>query len=173
MAVTSDERRFREAMGRFATGVTIVSTRDGDQVRAMTANGFLSVSLEPQLILISVRNASRMLETIERAGQFGVSVLAASQRDLSDHFAGRPNPELVPAFTELEGVPVVDGALAQIATTVDAAHLAGDHTLFVGRVAGFEMGEGDPLIYHGGAYRALMEQLEWTSGWEDAEVQWY
>jgi flavin reductase (DIM6/NTAB) family NADH-FMN oxidoreductase RutF len=173
MAQMTQDRRFRDAMGRFATGVTIVSTQDGEQVRAITVNGFLSVSLDPQLVLVSVRNASRMRDNIESRGRFGVSVLASDQRELSDHFAGRPRPDLQVPFVDLGGAPVVVNALAQIATTVDDAHVAGDHTLFVGKVTAFDVRDGIPLIFHGGSYRLLVEQYEWTASWKNPELQWY
>jgi flavin reductase (DIM6/NTAB) family NADH-FMN oxidoreductase RutF len=166
-------RRFRDTMGRFATGVTIVTTRDGENIHGMTANGFLSVSLEPQLVLISVRNASRMLASITSAGAYGVSVLASGQRDLSGHFAGKPVSGLEVPFVESMGVPVVDGALAQIAAVVVDSHVAGDHTLLIGEVTSFELTDGAPLIFHAGAYRSLVERYEWTATWGHPDLHWY
>lgn len=160
-------------MGRFATGVTVISAFDQDRVHGMTANGFMSVSLDPQLVLISVGQKARMKEIIDTAGHFGVSILGASQRRLSDHFAGKPSEGLDIPFAEAEGTPVIGGALLQITTRVAGRHPAGDHVLFVGEVTSFELGEGAPLIFHGGTYRALTQEYEWTSTLKNPDVQWY
>jgi flavin reductase (DIM6/NTAB) family NADH-FMN oxidoreductase RutF len=170
--IIRQRRLFRDAMGRFATGITIVTTGDRDVVHGMTANGFMSVSLEPQLVLISVRNVSRMLETILDNGSYGVSVLAAGQRRLSDHFAGRSVDGDVP-FVQIQGVPVVADALAQVTTGVVDFHAAGDHTLVVGEVTSFELRSGWPLIFYGGTYRDLNDQHEWSSTWTNTELHWH
>ena len=81
---------FRRTLGMFATGVTIITTQSGDQVHGMTANAFMSVSLRPPLVLISVDKRAKMNNLLREGVRFGVNVLAEDQRELSDHFAGRP-----------------------------------------------------------------------------------
>src|ERR1700722_9449643 len=103
-----DQRRFRDALGTFATGVTIVSTRLDDLVHGMTANGFMSVSLDPALVVVSIASASRMHDILMRTRRYGVSVLARDQEAVSRHFAGRPEREEI-VLTEAQGAPLVDG----------------------------------------------------------------
>src|ERR1700684_3434612 len=109
--VATDQRRFRDALGTFATGVTIVSTRCDDLVHGMTANGFMSVSLEPALVVVSIASSARMHDILLRAGRYGVSVLAREQEAVSRHFAGRPTDDGEIGLFESHGVPLVAGAL--------------------------------------------------------------
>src|ERR687896_1290445 len=102
----------RRTLGMFATGVTVITTREGDQVHGMTANAFMSVSLEPPLVLISVDRRTKMCRLLHEGSTYGVSVLCETQSGLSDRFAGRPAtpdaPE--PRFELIHDTPVVDGA---------------------------------------------------------------
>lgn len=159
MQAPLDPRAFRAAMGRFATGVTIVATADQGCVHAMTASSFLSVSLDPPLVLVSIRREARMHGLLALGRPFGVSVLAAEQRELSDHFAGRPAGQLVAGWDWENEAPLLPGAVARVAARVVAAHPAGDHTLFVGLVEALGQGEGEPLIFHRGRYERLAEAL--------------
>jgi hypothetical protein len=103
----------RRTLGMFATGVTIITTRGGDQVHGMTANAFMSVSLEPPLVLISVDKRAKMCALLHEGRSYGVSVLCEAQRSLSDRFAGRPNPDAPePGFEVVHDTPLVAGALA-------------------------------------------------------------
>jgi flavin reductase len=154
--IATDQRRFRDALGTFATGVTIVSTRLDDLVHGMTANGFMSVSLEPALIVVSIASGARMHDILLRAGRYGVSVLSREQEAVSRHFAGRPQAESEIALIESSGVPLVDGAITHVVAAVVDAHPAGDHTLFIGEVLDFDHRAGEPLIFHSGAYRRLI-----------------
>jgi flavin reductase (DIM6/NTAB) family NADH-FMN oxidoreductase RutF len=149
-----DQRRFRDALGTFATGVTIVSTRHEDLVHGMTANGFMSVSLEPALVVVSIASGARMHDILLRAGRYGVSVLSREQEAVSRHFAGRPQGEV--RLVEAGGVPLVEGALTHVVASVVDAHPAGDHTLFIGEVLEFQHRPGEPLIFHSGTYRRLI-----------------
>jgi flavin reductase len=151
----TDQRRFRDALGTFATGVTIVSTRLDDLVHGMTANGFMSVSLEPALVVVSIASGARMHDILLRAGHYGVSVLAREQEAVSRHFAGRPQGDEI-ALVETHGVPLVDGALTHVVADIVDAHRAGDHTLFIAEVVHFAHRSGEPLIFHSGAYRRLI-----------------
>jgi flavin reductase (DIM6/NTAB) family NADH-FMN oxidoreductase RutF len=147
-------RELRKVLSRFVTGVTVVTTACGDEVHGMTANSFTAVSLEPPLVLVSVATAARMDELIPASGRYGVSILSAEQQRLSLHFAGLCEHEQLP-FAWRAGVPVIEGALAHLACTVTDSHPAGDHTLHVGRVDDLWYGNGDPLVFYTGSYRAL------------------
>jgi flavin reductase (DIM6/NTAB) family NADH-FMN oxidoreductase RutF len=157
-----ERRRFRDALGTFATGVTVVSTRagapgDGDErVHGMTANGFMSVSLEPALVVVSIASGARMCALLHDSGRYGVSVLSREQESVSRHFAGRPAEREI-ALVEVDGMPLVAGATTHVIADVVDAHPAGDHTLFIGEVSHFEHSPGEPLIFHSGAYRRLVD----------------
>jgi flavin reductase (DIM6/NTAB) family NADH-FMN oxidoreductase RutF len=145
----------RRTLGMFATGVTIITTRVGEQVHGMTANAFMSVSLQPPLILISVDRRARMNNLLREDVRFGVSVLEERQAALSDRFAGRPGDGVDPAFEIVDETPLVEGALAHIAARVVRSYWGGDHSLFLGRVEYARTGEGTPLLFHGGRYERL------------------
>jgi flavin reductase (DIM6/NTAB) family NADH-FMN oxidoreductase RutF len=155
-APLAEQRRFRDALGTFATGVTIVSTHSDDLAHGMTANGFMSVSLQPALIVVSISSSARMHGILLRTGRYGVSVLAREQEAVSRHFAGRPDAERQITLVESHGVPLVEGALTHVVANVVDAHAAGDHTLFIGEVLDFAHRCGEPLIFHSGAYRRLI-----------------
>ncbi|WP_421849616.1 flavin reductase family protein [Oricola sp.] len=154
-----DPIQFRNACGCFATGVTIVTTRAGDRDHGMTANAFMSISLEPALIAVSIARAARLLPLIEASGRFGVSVLAAGTEDLAMHFAGRPNDDLVDPLCDLDGLPVARAATSVFAADVDQAVPAGDHVVFIGRVSAFEtVSEEGPLTFYKGRFGKLHEE---------------
>ena len=150
-----DTREFRNALGRFATGVTVVTALDDDKPHGMTANAFVSVSLAPPLILVSVDHRANMHRILPRAGRYGVSILAEHQEAVSTHFAGRPQEGLNPAFTSRLGIPLLEEAVAYFVARVVDIHAAGDHTLYIGEVEHFEMRDGRPLLFHAGKYRRL------------------
>ena len=152
---------FRRACGQFATGVTIVTVRDGDGARGMTANSFTSVSLDPPLVLVSIDRRNRTHRLLEIGARFAVSVLAEEHRPWSDRFAGRHGDvqgqfEDIPHRLTPDGLPIVDGALASFVCRVVAVHPAGDHSLFIGQVESISADPGaPPLLFFGGAYREL------------------
>lgn len=153
-----DERQLRDALGRFATGVVVISTGSRDALHAMTANAFMSGSLKPPLIVVSVGHRARMHERLMESALFGVSVLAREQESHSRHFAGEPQAWLAPRFTEVEGlqgVALLQHALARFAARVVARHPCGDHTLFVGEVLSFSLGESAPLVFYSGRYASV------------------
>lgn len=121
----------------------------------MTASAFVSVSLTPPLILLSVDNRAVMSRVLPVTRYFGVSVLAEEQEALSDYFAGRPVHGLHIPFIERHDVPVIEGAVAHFAARVADVHPAGDHTLFIGHVEFFEARDGRPLLFHAGRYQRL------------------
>ncbi len=143
---------FRQIMGRFATGVTVITTTVEDQVYGMTANAFMAGSLDPMLCVISINRAAQMHERLLRSGQFGVSFLSEWQQHLSAHFGGRPLEKLRPEFTFLGSTPVLTRAIASLAATVVSTAACGDHTLFVGRLSHMETAPGRPLLFYGGRY---------------------
>ena len=145
---------FRQTLGRFASGVTVITAVYAGEKRGMTANAFVSVSLSPPLILVSVDKQASMHAVLAEAGRFGVSVLSVSQRALSDHFAGRPQPAEVPWFDH-QGLPLIAGAVAQLVCRKERAIDAGDHTLFVGEVEYSRYTDDDPLLYFRGQYHEL------------------
>ncbi len=148
-------REFRNALGRFASGITVVTTVVEGETRGMTANAFVSVSLEPPLVLVSVANKAHMHGYLQQSGRFGVSVLTEAQEGYSQHFAGFGAPGLQPEFVEVEGIPLLAESLAHLIVTVTDAHVAGDHTLYVGQVEYVKWWEGKPLLYFQGRYERL------------------
>lgn len=164
-SVASDEQKafssrdFRNAMGQFATGVVVITTEVDGQPHAMTANAFMSGSLEPPLVLVSVACSARMHERIPAAGGFGISILCNEQVHTSNHFAGKPLPEYQPQFIHLGALPVVEGAAVQLTTRLVESYPCGDHTLFVGEVQTLRLAEQPvaPLLFHGGRYSALAQ----------------
>ena len=147
----------RRTLGMFATGVTVITTREGDQVHGMTANAFMSVSLEPPLVLISVDRRTRMCRLLHEGRTYGVSVLCESQSGLSDRFAGRTSgAQAEPRFEVIHDTPLVDGALAHFVARISRSYWGGDHSLFLGAVEYARYKEdGQPLLFHGGRYERL------------------
>lgn len=146
---------FRRTMGAFATGVTVLTTQRDDQIHGMTANAFMSVSLSPPLVLISLDRRARLCAMLHQGMLYGVSVLGEGQRGLSDLFAGRTNGETEPPFVVVHETPLVDGALAHVVARVVRSYWGGDHSLFLGQVEYARYGEGAPLLFHGGRYERL------------------
>jgi flavin reductase (DIM6/NTAB) family NADH-FMN oxidoreductase RutF len=146
----------RRTLGMFATGVTVITTRKGEQVHGMTANAFMSVSLEPPLVLISVDRRTKMCGLLHEGWRYGVRVLCETQSSLSDRFAGRPGDDLPqPRFDLVKDTPLVEGALAVFVARVERSYWGGDHSLFLGRVEYARQGPGAPLLFHGGRYERL------------------
>ncbi len=154
-----DSRDFRNALGRFATGVTIVTTEYDGETRGMTCNGFMSVSLEPPLIVISVAHTATIHDMLAEGRYYGVSILSSAQEHLSNHFAGRPIDDLDDPFIRINDVPLIkDCAVYLIAKVVDA-HPAGDHTLFIGEVEYLQYSDDDtPLLFYAGKYAGLAKE---------------
>lgn len=148
---------FRRTLGMFATGVTVLTTRAGDQVHGMTANAFMSVSLRPPLVLVSIDRRARMCSLLHEGTRLGINVLEAGQAELSDHFAGRAGEgHEEPRFELVHETPLVEGALAHLVARVVRSYWGGDHSLFLGQVEYARYGEGEPLLFHGGRYERLV-----------------
>lgn len=156
-----DSASFRRALAQFASGVTVVTTRDAvGEPLGLTVSAFCSVSLSPPLVLVSVDVGSEAHAGFRDSGVFAVSILAEGQDDVSRLFA-RPGPA---KFRELSlspglgGLPVVPGALAHIECEVRAAHPAGDHILYIGEIVALAVRPGRPLLYNRGGYRRLADE---------------
>ena len=151
---------FRQLLGRFATGVTVVTTRSssGDPI-GMTASSVASVSLDPPLVLVSVDRHHEMHGALEAAPTFVLNVLAADQETLSRRFAAdEPNRFGGVGFhLNKQGIAVLDGVLAHIECEKQTAVPAGDHTVFIGLVIGGNVTDRRPLLYYRGGYAGLRE----------------
>ena len=151
-----DPKLFRDVMGHFATGVTVVSYLCDGEARGMTANAFMSVSLDPPLAMVSVRRGARFAAVVSQGDSFGVNFLLESQQSLSTHFGGRPLAELASPFEENRGTPLVRGSLAQLVLRTVDVHEAGDHLLYIGQVEHMALGEErKPLVFYGGVYKQV------------------
>ena len=147
------ERRFREALGRFATGVTVVTCVGKDGPMGITANSFASVSLDPPLVLWSPARSSSRYPAFRDADRFAIHVLGEDQRDVGAAFARHAHEAFDPLETaEREGVPVIEGCLARFVCARHAVFEAGDHDIVVGRVLIAQVREGGPLVFSGGRY---------------------
>lgn len=155
----AEARRFRDVLGRFASGVTVVTTISNDEPVGMTCQSFSSVSLDPPLVLFLPAKSSRSWPLIQRSGKFCVNFLAADQAELSNTMASRGTDKFAdvkwtPAAQT--GSPMLEGALAQLDCTIHTVHEAGDHYVVIGRVVDLvaaEGGEQDPLLFFRGSYR--------------------
>lgn len=151
----------RAAMGSFPTGVALLGCGSGADSQLMTANSVLSVSLDPMLILVSVRETARIRTAIEQSGGYAVSILSREQRRLSDLFARHDRPTGLEAAALVGakggGHAMVAGALAAIECSVLRVDPAGDHVLFLGEVQAIRLGTPNaaPLVFHRGGYPRL------------------
>ena len=149
----------RQIMGRFATGVTVVTTRYDEQISGMTANAVMSLSLDPPLIVVSVDCQSNMHGHLTQGQCYAINVLKQDQEDLSRRFA-KPGPK---DFSDLKltvaetGAPILVDALAYVDCRVVEVAAAGDHDLFIGEPLAGETYDGEPLIFYSGQYAQLEE----------------
>jgi flavin reductase (DIM6/NTAB) family NADH-FMN oxidoreductase RutF len=151
-----DDLVFRAALGRFATGVIVLTAGPRRTPHAMTANAFMSGSLEPPLVVVSVGKKARMHARLETARRFGISILDQAQEPASRHFAGQTVAGFRPAFGELAGVPVLAQAAVVIAARVRHRYRCGDHTLYVGEVQKLAVNDAaPPLLFYAGRYGML------------------
>jgi flavin reductase (DIM6/NTAB) family NADH-FMN oxidoreductase RutF len=150
-----DSRLFRDVMGQFATGITIVSTDHKDEIQAMTVNAFMSVSLEPKLIAVSIDENASMYPILQEEKKFGVSILAKAQKELAMIFAKQKEKDRDIPFIRLDGAPVLDHSIAVLSCKVDGSVKAGDHMIFIAEVTELKLNKADPVIFHGGKYKEL------------------
>ena len=150
----SGQEDFRRAMGRFATGVTLITTRLGDELHGMTANAVTSLSLDPMLVLVCVDKTADTHDILARAGVFAVNILNKEQADVSNRFAkkefdGAHGLDNLPHGFAVTGAPIIDGALAYLDCRTITEHHGGDHTIFIGEVAeARELSDEEPLVFY-------------------------
>jgi len=153
-----DPAQFRQLLGRFATGVTVLTTRDAaGRPVGMTASSVASVSLEPPLVIVSVDQKNDMYPALRAAPRFVLNVLAADQEAVSRRFAeDHPNRFDGIGFRDSKhGIPVLEGVLASIECEKQAEAPGGDHTVFFGLVTGGVVSDRRPLLYYRGGYAGL------------------
>ncbi|MBB6626022.1 flavin reductase family protein [Nocardioides sp. KIGAM211] len=157
-AAVAAARRFRDVLGRFASGVTVVTSTSGGQPVGLTCQSFSSVSLDPPLVLFVPAKTSRAWPLIQRSGKFCVNFLAADQADLSNTMASRGVDKFASVTwrpSEATGSPVLDGVLGHVDCTIHAVHEAGDHFIVIGRVLELAAaGPEEPLLFYRGEYRS-------------------
>jgi flavin reductase (DIM6/NTAB) family NADH-FMN oxidoreductase RutF len=157
---------FRQAAGRFASGVTVVTTRASEGAYGVTVSSFASLSLNPLLVTVSINRSSALLGYVRSAEAFAVSVLASDQQQVAAYFAtpGRtPEPAgfaTVPTTSRQTGAPIIDGCLSWFDCTVEDILPGGDHEILVGRVVAAGGRTGEPLVYWAGGYRALTTEVQ-------------
>ena len=154
-----DSREFRDTIGLFATGVSVIITQAGDEVHAMTANAVTSVSLDPMLVLFCARKQTRFARNLNEVARFSINFLRSEQHALSTYFAGRWQEAAPPPYrlVPFEGSPRLEGCLAALACETEQIVDGGDHWIAIGRVAGLHQGivPRKPLLFFGGRYRDI------------------
>ena len=154
-----DKTAFRNALGSFVTGVTIVTARDGDGAPVgLTANSFNSVSLDPPMVLWSLALSSRSLPAFRDATAWAVHILAADQEDMSNRFARTGADKFAGLKVDdgPEGAPLIEGCAARFGCRARYEYEGGDHAIFLGEVIDFARSTAEPLVYHSGRYGRLM-----------------
>ncbi|MFI9754761.1 flavin reductase family protein [Streptomyces collinus] len=176
--IRPDRAEFRRAMGRFCTGVTVVACGSGPTTEVMTANSLVSVSLDPLLLLVSVRTAGRLHRRLSDGEDFSVSVLAEDQGPLAALMGRSERPRGTEAWHRLgswhghNGAALAVGSPAAFECSVEAAHPGGDHTLFLGRVTEVHLGRpAQPLLFWAGGYPKLADQLSVPAPSRPLEVE--
>lgn len=155
--LADDTALLRRCLGCFATGVTVVTCSAGDGTPCgITANSFSSVSLEPPLVLWNIAKVSNSLQAFLGANDFAINILAATQRDVSEHFARHDHTRFdgVGFTRSAENVPILEDTIACLHCTTHAIHDCGDHYIIIGRVQRFRFSEEPPLIFLRGGYSA-------------------
>ncbi len=152
-----DDAHFKEAMSRFASGVTVVTTEHEGALFGMTVASFASLSLHPPLVLVCVAKAAKSHEAIRATGKFGVSILASNQADLSGQFASKSDDKFAGVSYHLgeNGVPLIDGAVCTLECRVHDQFVSGDHSIFTGEVLDAQVSDAAPLAYYRSAYREI------------------
>jgi flavin reductase ActVB len=167
MSESISSAEFREALARFASGVTVVAARDSRGLVGFTATGFTSVSLSPPLILVCIGKKASVHDRIVDAELFGVSVLAERQAWIAEQFA-RPGVDRflnVPLSNDgLPRAPRVEGALTRLECQKHALHDAGDHTLLVGKVLAGAIANGRPLVHFARRFGGFITEGQTTPG---------
>lgn len=170
----SDPRALRNAFGKFASGVTVVSCHSEDGVHGATVSAFTSVSLDPPLLQVTLIRGNRLSSLIPDK-PFTVSVLAADQSSTAMHFAGRPD-SVAPEWDENWNVPAVAGASAIFSCVPWAIYDGGDHIIVIGEIADFDVTDHAPLVFHSGALHMLGESaayVPWLGSCDYPHTSWF
>lgn len=159
--MTLDPEQLRYAMRAWTTGVAVLTVQHDGQRSGMTVNSFNSISLDPPLITVALKNSTRTYDLVTKANEFSVTILSSHQQELSDRFAGR-FPHIQDRFDGVEtetlslSAPLIKGGMAYFNCHVKDAFLVRENTLFVAEVVAVRgEGEGDPLVYHNRTYWKL------------------
>ncbi len=156
MPISKDE--FRAALGRFASGVTVITTKDsGGRLHGITVSAFCSVSLEPPLILVCIEKNTGSHYALEQSDSFVVNILREDQQYISDRFASYLPDKFaeVKYHSGIDGLPVLEDVLANLECRLVNSHASGDHTIYVGEIERAIINDGKPLVYWHGNYREL------------------
>ena len=150
-----DDRLFRDAMGKFATGITVVTVDYENEIMGMTVNAFMSVSLDPKLIAISIDESASMYDILQETKKFGVSILTKNQKDLSMIFAKQIEEDREVNFLQQDGIPVIEDSFVTLSCHVQDMIKAGDHMIFIAEVSEIVINEGEPLAYAESKYQSI------------------
>lgn len=170
-----EQRALRDCLGQFASGVTVVTTGDGDAVHGATVSSFTSVSLDPPLVLVSLDRRSRTCDRLA-GSPFGVNVLGTDQRELAFLFAGRAGAGAQDIVWEgTASAPRLAGAVAHFTCAPWASYDGGDHVLHIGEVTGFDAPGGRPLVFHAGElgeFHRPAGEAAWTGSLDGPAHGW-
>lgn len=150
-----DDRMFRKAMSQFATGITVVTSVHEGNVIGMTVNAFMSISLQPKIVAVSIGEQAAMYNLLPQTNKFGVSFLRNDQQDVSQLFASEDEYGNQEMFTYKKGIPVLKDCLTHLTCHVVESTKVGDHLIFFGEVNDLEIFAGDPILYYGSDYRTI------------------
>ncbi|GAA0500711.1 flavin reductase family protein [Salinibacillus aidingensis] len=153
-----DNREYRKAMGKFATGITVVTGEFDGAFQGMTVNAFMSVSLDPRLITISIDERASMYEKLQSHDRFGVSVLSEDQQPFSMIFAKQMEQDRDIPYEYRDGVPVIKDSLVTLSCKIENKVKAGDHMLLIAEVTDVQVKEGDPLLFFNSEYRHIKDK---------------
>ncbi|MBX7170326.1 MAG: flavin reductase family protein [Pyrinomonadaceae bacterium] len=156
MSITSEE--FRASLGRFASGVTVITTKDSNaHLHGLTVSAFCSVSMNPPLILICIQKTTGSHHAFEQAKCFVVNILEESQQDVSNHFASHLDDKFTGQNYHLSehGLPILDNCLVNLECNLKNSYDGGDHTIFVGEIENAKFSDGKPLTYFHGKYHKI------------------
>jgi len=154
-----DQDEFRRCLGSWPSGVTIITSRNGDRIHGMTVSDFSGASLSPPLVTLCCNRDSTTTGLIAEGKCFAVNILAADQQELSNRFASKKLEDVRFEGLECEtaetGAPLIPGAVVNMDCSLIATHDAGDHVIYVGQIEAARIHDREPLVYCGGAYRSL------------------
>lgn len=155
--MTLDASLFRQAMSRFASGVTVITTHQHDRHYGLTVSSFASLSLEPRLALVCIDTRTQIHAALLQRGYFVINILASDQQELSRHFAGpnKQNWSDIAHTLGQQGIPLLTGALASLECRLVNPLPGGDHTIFVGELDYATVTDGEPLLYYRAGYHSL------------------